>query len=252
MPDIKLYSYPTSPYGQKVACYLNYKRLDFTFIAVNPMTSAQIAFTGQRKVPVLEMDGEWRTESSELGLWLDQRYPERSILPNDKVARNAILDVDQWVSNSLIPSVFRYAVEWQNPWHSITNGWRLSRAVSHSTPLPFYARALWPFAVKRAGFIVAMVEQMDLTESIPEMNARLQTEFVKRLAGGPFLVGQQEVSLADLSAFPPIVHSHFMGMKTQQSLREHPEILTWAKRVHGQLPRNPFLISENLFKCLDL
>ena len=252
MANIKLYSYPTSPYAQKVACYLNYKQLDFEFVPVNPMTNEQIKFTKQRQVPVLEIDGQWRTESSELGLWLEQVCPERSILPSDEPACHEVLEIDQWISSSLIPSVFRYAVQWQNPWHSITNGWRLSRAVHHSTPLPFYARALWPFAVKRAGFIVAMVEQMDLSESIPDMNARLQNEFISKLAGGPFFAGQTEVSLADLSAFPVVAHSYFMGMKTRQSLRDDPEILAWAKQVHAQLSKNPFLVDGCLLKRIEL
>ena len=252
MTNIKLYSYPTSPYAQKVACYLHYKQLDVEFVPVNPMTNAQIEFTEQRQVPVLEIDGQWRKESSELGLWLEQLYPEHSILPGDETIRNSVLEIDQWISDNLIPSVFRYAVQWQNPWHSITNGWRLSRAVSHSTPLPFYVRVIWPFAVKRAKFIVEMVEQMDLIESIPDMNARLQHEFVSKLAGGPFFAGQEEISLADLSAFPVVVNSHFMGMKTRQSLRDRPEIRAWAKRVHAQLPKNPFLVGDHLLKRMSL
>jgi len=218
MKKIKLYSYPTSPYAQKVSCYLHYKKLDFEFVPVNPMTNAEIAFTQQRQ------------------------------LPQDQLARNTVIEVDQWVSQSLIPSVFRYAVEWQNPIHSISNGWRLSKAVSNATKLPFYARFLWPFAVKKAKFIVDMVDQMDLTETLPQMNIRLQNEFIEHLNGGPFLAGQQEVSLADLSAFPPIVNSYFMGMKTKQALRDHPEVLAWAKRVHEQLPNNPFLVPEHLLE----
>jgi len=252
MTDIQLFSYPTSPYAQKVACYLKYKQLEFKFIGVNPISSAEIAFTRQRQVPVMQIGDEWRKESSELGIWLDELYPERPILPNDQQSRDDILLIDQWISNSLIPSVFRYAVEWQNAWYSITNGWRLSRAVSNATPLPLYVRILWPWGVKRAAFIVNMVEKMDLTESIPDMNKRLQDEFLKHLAGGPFLGNQANITLADLSAFPIITNGHFMGMKTKQSLKEHPEILAWAKRVYAELPMNPTLVPDKLLRHHNL
>ena len=198
------------------------------------------------------INGQWRKNSSELGVWLDELFPQRPILPSDDGSRKDILEVDEWISNDLIPSVFRYAVEWQNRWYSITNGWRLSRAVSHATPLPLYARFLWPFAVKRAKFIVAMVQQMDLSESLPDMNARLQQEFISNLAGGPFMAGLKEPSLADLSAFPAVVNGYFMGMKTKQSLRDHPDILEWAKRVHEQLPKNPFLVPDELLARMSL
>jgi len=41
---------------------------------------------------------------------------------------------------------------------------------------------------------------------------------------------------------------HFMGMKTKQSLREHPEILAWAKRVYQELPDNPMLVPDKFLK----
>jgi len=248
MAHIQLFSYPTSPYAQKVGCYLKYKGLDYTLVPVNPIDNGEIAFTRQGQVPVMQVGDEWRKESSELGIWLDELYPQKPMLPNDPATRDQILSIDQWVSNSLIPSVFRYAVEWQNPWYSITNGWKLSNAVNNATPLPLYVRLLWPLGVKRAKFITDMVKQMDLSESIPQMNKRLQDQFVEHLGGGPFLGGQNAITLADLSAFPMVVSGHFMGMKTEQSLRDHSEILAWAKRVYAELPSNPLLVPDELLK----
>lgn len=252
MTDIQLFSYATSPYAQKVGCYLKYKNIDFKFIPVNPLTNREIAFTRQRQVPVLQVGEQWRKESSDLGLWLEELYPNKPILPSDQGQRDLVLKVDQWISDSLIPSAFRYAVEWQNPWYSVTNGWRLSRAVSHGTKLPMHIRLLWPFGVKRAPFIVNMVKELDLQEPIPEMNRRLQNEFLAHLDGGPFLAQQDKISLADLSAFPIIVSGHFMGMNTMQALKDHPEILAWARRVFAELPANPLLVPDKLLKRRSL
>ena len=252
MSTIQLFSYSTSPYAQKVGCYLKYKQLDFKFVPVNPIRNDQIAFTRQRQVPVLQIGDDWRKESSELGLWLDELYPERPLLPNSSSERDKIFEIDHWISTQLIPSYFRYAVEWQNPWYSISNGWRLSRAVSNGTPLPLYIRMLWPFGVRKAPFIVNMVNELDLVESIPAMNDRLQQEFIDHLGDGPFLGSQSQVSLADLSAFPPLTSGWFMGMKAKQSLLEHPQIRAWAERVYEQLPTNPLLVPDKILKRLSL
>jgi glutathione S-transferase len=48
MSLITLYSYATSPFAMKVGCYLKYKKLDFTFVPVNPIAPIQIKFTEQR------------------------------------------------------------------------------------------------------------------------------------------------------------------------------------------------------------
>ncbi len=248
MSHIQLFSYPTSPYAQKVGCYLKFKKLDFKFIGVNPLTNDQIKFTRQRQVPVMQIGDQWRKESSELGIWLDEVYPDNPMLPDNADQRERILEIDKWVSESLIPSMFRGACEWQNTFNSITNGWKLSNAVSDATPLPGYVRLIWPFGVKKAPFIVNMVKQLDLTETMDDMLHRLQNEFVGHLEGGEFLGGQSAPSLADLSAFPIVVNAYMMGMRTNGFVLDKPEVNAWAKRVARYLPDNPLLVPDKFLK----
>ena len=248
MSNIQLFSYPTSPYAQKVGCYLKFKQLEFKLVGVNPLTNDQIKFTRQRQVPVLQIGDEWRKESSDLGLWLDELYPKRPMLPDSDAERDRILAIDRWLSDSLIPSMFRAACEWQNTFNSITNGWKLSRAVSNATPLPLYIRLIWPFGVKRAPFIVDMVKQLDLSESMDDMMLRLQNEFVEHLDNGDFFGGRSEPSMADLSAFPIVVSGYMMGMRAKNFLLDKPEIKAWAMRMFNYLPDNPLLIPDQLIK----
>ena len=243
---IRLFAYPTSPFAQKVGCYLKYKKLDFELVGVNPITAAEIGFTGQRRVPVLMIGDEWRLESSELGLWLEELYPHIPIMPADETARARVLAVDNWVSESLIPTIFRRAVEWENPIYSIQNGWKLARAVHDASPLPWYARVLWPLAVRRAAFIVRMVGELDLTESLAKRTARMQMEFAEHLGGGPFFAGQSKPTLADLSAYPVVVGSHLMGMNLVRSLTDDPVLASWSRRVQSYLPINPLLVPDRL------
>jgi glutathione S-transferase len=243
---IRLFAYPTSPFAQKVGCYLKYKKLDFELVGVNPITAAEIGFTGQRRVPVLMIGDEWRLESSELGLWLEELYPEIPLMPADETARAQVLAVDQWISESLIPTIFRRAIEWENPIYSIRNGWKLARAVHDASPLPWYARVLWPFAVRRAAFIVRMVGELDLTESLADRTARMQSEFAEHLGGGPFFASQSKPTLADLSAYPVVVSGHLMGMKLVRSLTDDPVLASWSRRVQSFLPNNPLLVPDRL------
>lgn len=245
---IQLFSYPTSPYAQKVGCYLKFKKLDFELVGVNPLHNEQLRFTRQKRVPVLQVGKEWKLESSELGLWLEELYPQNPIMPSDEDAKAKILAIDSWISDSLIPTIFRRAVEWESSWYAITNGWKLSRAVSDATPLPWMVRLLWPFFVKRAPFIVHMIKGMDLTESMADRVARLKRGFVARLEGGPFLGGQSTPTLADLSAYPIVVSGHLMGMKVKNSMLDDPIILRWSRDVQSHLPENPLLVPDKLLK----
>lgn len=246
MKKIILYGYATSPFVMKVGCYLKYKQLPFEHVPVNPLSPKQIKFTGQRQVPVLTIGDEWRKDSSPLGIWLDEQFPERSIVPEQHT--DPILKIDAWVSNQLIPARFRAAVEWENALDSIRNGWILSSAVNAGTPIPGWVRVLWPFFVRKAKFIVEMVNELNRAESMQDMKLRLRDEFLEHLGNGPFLGGLQQPSLADLSAYPTIVSGHLMGMRGKSPMLEHPEIIAWARRVQTCLPENPLLVADELIK----
>lgn len=244
---ISLYTYPTSPYGMKVACYLAYKNIPYRFVPVNPVTNRQIRFTGQRQVPVLEIDGEWRKESSELGIWLDELFPQPPLLGTDEIERQQILRIDHWISDAFIPAVFREAYEWESARRGIINGWRLARFVNDASSIPLPVRALWPFLVKRAGFIVRMMDMLDLDESIADMRQRLADEFLAHLAGGPYLGGLEQPSLADLSIYPIILFGERTGIQGF-ARKDDAAFQRWARAVQSNLPENPLLVPARLLK----
>lgn len=246
--SITLYGYATSPFVMKVGCYLKYKQLPFKHVPVNPLRPKQIRFTRQRRVPVLEIGDEWRLESSELGVWIDEVCPERPLLGRDAAERAVILEQDRWISEALIPSRFREVVDWTNSWDALRNGWRLAEIVDSGTPLPSWVRLIWPLAVKRAGFILRMVDDLDRTEPMPTMRHRLASEFVERLNGGDYLGGTSAPSLADLSAYPILLFGHMVGMRGDQAWLEHPEIVGWMQRIQQHLPDNPFLADERFLE----
>lgn len=246
MDKITLHGYPTSPFVMKVGCYLKYKQLTFEFVPVNPVSPVQIKFTGQRQVPVLKINEQWKLDSSPIGVWLDERFPDKPILSEEH--KEKVLSIDKWVSDQLIPARFRAAVEWESTVDSIRNGWTLSTAVNDATPIPGWIRFLWPFLVRKAGFIVDMVNQLDLSESMTDMKMRLCDEFVEHLQQGPFLGGLSAPSIADLSAYPTIVSGHLMGMHGTNPMLVNTEIIAWIRRVQALLPANPLLVPDSLIK----
>ncbi len=237
--DIKLYGYATSPYVMKVAVYLHYKGVPFEFVHVRPRTNEAIKFTGQTQVPVLEIDGEWRKDSSPLGHWIDELYPEKPLLPADPSARDTVLAIDDWVSDKLIPARFMEALKWSNPINSIRSGWRLAQIVNGGTPIPALWRWMWPFAISKAPFIVAMQKHFPEDQSIQSIRQEIIDGFLERLADGPYLGGLDTPSLADLSAYPIFISGWRMGLHGAYEWKKQPKILDWMKRVQAHLPDNP-------------
>lgn len=244
---ITLYGYTTSPFVRKVSCYLYYKQLPFTFVGVSPVEPDKtIGFTGSTQVPVLKIGGEWRLDSSPIGVWIDELYPEKPLLGASEAEREAILTIDTWASEQFIPGmIFRSAVD-----ADITDGfrkraWRLAEIVSSGAEMPTHVRDTWPDLLKSAPFIKRMVNELDRTEPLLAMQQRLIMELSDHLGDGPFLGGMTAPSLADFAIYPQIMFPYQVGLMDDLILTQHPTLGPWLARVGATLPQNPWCVDDS-------
>ncbi len=244
MPDIKLYGYSTSPFVRKVGCCLYYKQLPFEFVPVNPVDNSQISFTGQTQVPVLQIDGEWRLDSTPLALWLDELFPERPLFGQSVEEREQILEVDQWISDSLIVSGFKTVFETPMNSRLRAMAWRMANIVSSQTPLPDELRNAWPQLLQTAPFIKHMIHCSDASESAREMRDRVGMELFQHFGGGPFFSGRAEPSLLDFAIFPQIVFGYMVGLEDELAIAQVPGLREWLAKMTEYLPENPLLVPD--------
>ncbi len=241
-PVIRLYTYAMSPYAAKVHCFLLYKQIPFECVYVNPLRlKAELPMGTQ--VPVLTVDRVSRTDSTPIGLWLDELFPEHPLLlPKNEKERNALLAIDTWVSNRLIPGWFRaYPGEGFDSW---INGWTLGK-VMHRTAqggLPPIFRWMWPLILKQVGFIRRLIAMTDTELPLQIAKRRLYEEFLTHLGQGPFL-GQRPVpSLPDFSVYPLFTIYRAVGLRGTEDIGEWPMVLAWLERMRPYLVGEPPLV----------
>jgi len=240
MKMIKIYGYATSPYVRKTACFLYYKGLDFTHVPVSPLEPDKtIGHTNGTQVPVLEVDGEWRRESSDHAYWLDELFPEKPLCP--AAHRDRIEEIDQWVSNTFLTSFFRGAIDGEMDLQFRFRAWRLAALVSAQTPLPEEVRNGWPDLLKSAPFIQEMAKHIDLEESPKDMQIRIVKELVEHIGDGPYMGGLDDPTMLDLAVFPQLVFGFMFGLEERLSAAMHPVVKGWLARVAQHLPENPTL-----------
>ena len=245
MTGIKLYGYATSPYVRKTACFLYYKGINFTHVPVNPLKpNATIGHTNGAQVPVLEVDGEWRRESSEHARWLDELFPEKPLYP--LAHKEKIDEVDRWISDTYLTSLFRMAIDGPFNREFVARAWRLAALVSADTPLPFPVRLIWPLGLRRASFIQHMAQHMDLSESIEDMQVRIFSELVGHIGDGPYMGGLDQPSMLDLAVFPQLVFGYMFGLQENLVAAMDPAVKKWLKRVSDHLPENPTLAADRM------
>lgn len=238
---IRLYSYAMSPYAAKVHCFLLYKRLDFECYYIHPFKVREELPLG-RQIPVLTIGDESRADSTPIGLWLDERFPERPLLPAARAEREQLLKADAWVTDRLIPGSFR-----SYPGDGIDrflNGWKLSRVMAQTARggLSWYLRAAWPLFVTRVPFVKRLVAQADDGRPVRESKLRLYEEFIGHLQGGDFMCGRAEPSLPDLSAYPQFALYWAHGFRGSDDIEAWPELMAWLARMRPFVSGEPPLI----------
>ena len=100
---LELYQFELSHYCEKIRLILDYKGLPYRKIEVTPGIGQLDLFklSGQRQVPVLKDGAEVIADSTAIAKYLDQRYPERPILPSDPKQRALCLLIEEWADESI-------------------------------------------------------------------------------------------------------------------------------------------------------
>jgi glutathione S-transferase len=231
-----------SPFAAKVHCFLLYKQLDFECFYINPLQVKRDLPIG-RQIPVVTVDGESRADSTPIGLWLDELFPDRPrLLPEDGPEREHLLAIEAWGTERLIPCSFR-----SYPGAGIDrflNGWKLSSVMHHTAQggLPFTVRAAWPFFINRVGFVRRQVAMADDGRPVGVSKRGLYDEFLAHLAGGSFLGGRDAPSMPDFSAYPQFALYYATGFRHGTDIEERPALMEWMARMRPYLDGAPPLI----------
>jgi glutathione S-transferase len=247
-PGITLYSYAMSPYAAKVHCFLLYKQLDFECFYINPFRLKRDLPVG-RQIPVVSVGNESRGDSTPIGVWLDELFPESPpLLPPPGAERDRLLEIDDWVTRRLIPGSFRsYPGDGINLFH---NGWQLSRVMNQTARggIPLVLRAAWPLLIRRVGFVRRLISQADDGRPIGESKRQLYAELVERLGEGPFLGGRNEPSLPDLAAYPQFALYWSLEFRGGADIEESPALMQWLARMRPYVSGEPDLIPRHVRK----
>lgn len=100
---LELYQFELSQYSEKVRLIMDYKQLEYRKIEVTPGVG-QIELmqkSGSRQVPVLKDGSTYVSDSTEIALYLERKYPERPIIPTDTLAKGQCLLMEEWADASI-------------------------------------------------------------------------------------------------------------------------------------------------------
>jgi glutathione S-transferase len=99
-PRLIFYDWPYSPFCMKVRAILAHKGVAFT--TVQPLKARRtLARRGTGKVPAIELDGEFISDSTDIAYAIDARWPDPPLLPADPRQRALAHVIEDWADESL-------------------------------------------------------------------------------------------------------------------------------------------------------
>lgn len=197
---IVLHRFPLSHFSEKVRAALDFKGLDYKLVE-HDQGAGQLAvyrLSGQRKVPVLEHDGQVIADSTTIALHLERAYPardgHRALLPDDIRQRRAVLDLEDRIDDTLGAHVVTVALGYAVHDRALFDA--LARAVLHVDGAGLRAARGIGLASRAALLLPSARRRMDDARYAVET---MLTELAERLERTPFLLGDTP-TLADVAA----------------------------------------------------
>ena len=106
-----LYQFPLSHFCEKARWLLDHKELDYVAQNVIPGVHRALAKikTGQNNFPILRDQDRWIGESTQIALYLDEQYPEHTLLRADRKLREKAIELND-LANELGVCVRRWGL----------------------------------------------------------------------------------------------------------------------------------------------
>ncbi|EFJ44640.1 hypothetical protein VOLCADRAFT_82699 [Volvox carteri f. nagariensis] len=105
---ITLYQYEVCPYCCKVRAFLDYYKLPYTVIEVNPLTKGELKWSSYKKVPVVKLDEEVVVDSSAIMSRLAKDNPPTVVPPPPPLPSSSSSSLEEevlwrkWVDEKLV------------------------------------------------------------------------------------------------------------------------------------------------------
>ncbi|XP_004291342.1 PREDICTED: prostaglandin E synthase 2-like [Fragaria vesca subsp. vesca] len=219
--DVVLYQYEACPFCNKVRAFLDYKKIPYKVMEVNPMSKKEIKWSDYKKVPILKVDDEQMVDSSDIIDKLSQRInPENNVVDNEEEKKWR-----HWVDNHLVhvlsPNIYRTPSEALESFDYITSHGNFS--LSERLVAKYGGAAAMYFVSKK------LKKRHNITDARAALYGAAET-WVDALKGRQFLGGSTP-NLADLAVFGvlrPIRH-----LKSGKEMVENTRIGEWYSRMES-------------------
>uniref|UniRef100_H3GNW4 Prostaglandin E synthase 2 n=2 Tax=Phytophthora ramorum TaxID=164328 RepID=H3GNW4_PHYRM len=227
LPNVVLYQYEPCPYCCKVKAVLDYLKIPYEVVEVNPLSKKETkAFTDYRKVPVVRIDDEVVVDSSAIISRL------RELVPTSHQENEEALKEEeqwrQWVDKKLIiltpPNIYRTVPEALQAFdYCLTEG----KFTPMERRMSKYAGAVIMYLIAKRS-----KKKYNIDDERQTLYSALDS-WVDAIGGKRPFLGGEEPNMADLSVFGVLRAMH--GLDTYNDMMRETNIKPWFTRMTAKV-----------------
>jgi glutathione S-transferase len=225
MPRIVLHQWEISPFCRKVRKILQYKQLDYATKNYNGLLSLKVSKLSKAgKLPVLEYNGEWIQDSSDIAEFLEQRHPQPALFLSDPQEQAQASLWEDWADESLY-------------WFEVYLRFMDQRALQLTMPILCANRP--PFEAWVMGSLVPIIYRQQLrAQGIGRLpHDRVEAKFFQHLdrievvlSQQPWLV-DQEMTIADIAVAAQL--EEILRTSTLKNrILAYPKLANWLTQLN--------------------
>jgi glutathione S-transferase len=213
----------------KLEAVIRYMELPYQRVDMGPMGEMATS-TGTAQVPGLQLgDERWMTDTTPIIAWLDQRYPQASVIPRDPVTAFFSRLLEDYADEWLWRPAMHY--RWDYAEGAALQSRVLADEVGRDVPLPGFLKRYIIRNRQRKYFTRGDGVTPETWDHVEKIYLDTLIHFDKILKTRPYLLGTRP-SLADFGFFGPLFR-HFSMDPTRARIRREtaPSVFEWVARM---------------------
>ncbi|GMH39397.1 hypothetical protein BSKO_07295 [Bryopsis sp. KO-2023] len=234
LPEVTLFQYEVCPFCCKVRAFLDYHKVPYDVVEVNPLSKTELAWSSYKKVPVMQLGGETVTDSNRIISRLVDDIEKFSKEQKSGWFKGASLSSSdhseeenkwrKWVDERFVriitANIYR---TWGESWQTfdyITEHGNFG-SVSRHAARAFGSATMWAIGKR-------MPKKYSIEGDLREALYSDANEWIEAIGKRKFMGGNQP-NLADLAVFG--VLRAIIGTDAFADVMEHSELLPWFTRM---------------------
>jgi len=227
---ITLYQFLSSPLCEKARRILAYKGIEYKIHEVDRTKTEELTHVSPfGKFPAMEHDGEAICDSTDIAYFLEEKYPEKPLIPSDPLMAAQAHIIEDWADESLYFYEITMRVSWE---HNARNN------------LQKLMETMPPEVTEEQGLELALgfSQHVSTTQGIGRKTREQVCADVERhlkalsaiLSETDWLVGNN-ISLADIAVISQL-NCLIPTVEVTEAIKLYPNIIEWMERVDAVAP----------------